>query len=144
MFEFGGPDHQRPDGGPQRLSASREPQSGAAEMRVTLGTAVTLLLLGLPAAAEPHASRASTIADSAGTIVGQARSCGVDQRRLQQIGEKVSAAIARTATSGADQRSAADLYSTAIIVGERRQAENASGQSCPAVLRSFEGMLSRE
>ena len=117
------------------------------EMRST-GVAVLLLVVALPLAAQEPASRARSIADNAGTIIGQARFCGVDKERIRQIGERVLSAIERTATSGgADQRSAIELYSTAVIEGSRRQSENTSGQSCAEVLRAFdnvEEMLSSE
>ena len=113
-----------------------------------IGAAVLLLVATLPVAAQEPASRARSIADNAGTIVGQARFCGVGEERIRQIGDRVRSAIERTATSGgADQRSAIELYSSAVIEGNRRQSENTSGQSCSEVLRAFdniEGMLSGE
>jgi hypothetical protein len=114
----------------------------------SIGAAVLLLLATLPLAAQEPASRARSIADNAGTIVGQARFCGVGEQRLKLIGDRVLSAIERTATSGgADQRSAIELYSSAVIEGSRRQSENTSGQSCSEVLKAFdniEGMLSGE
>ena len=114
----------------------------------SIGAAVFLLLATQPLGAQEAASRARSIADNAGTIVGQARFCGVGDQRIKQISDRVLSAIERTATSGgADRRSAIELYSSAVIEGSRRQSENASGQSCAGALRAFdniEGMLSSE
>ena len=102
---------------------------------------VALLLLTVPtAAAEQQTSRAWTIADNAGAVVGGARFCGVNPVRVERIGENVDAAIRRTATTKADQRSALDLFPTAVTMGDRQQRENTSGHSCSAVLRSFDSI----
>ena len=114
----------------------------------SIGVAVLLLIATLPVGAQEPASRARSIADNAGTIAGQARFCGVGKERIRQIGDRVLSAIERTARSGgADQRSAIELYSSAVIEGSRRQSKNTSGQSCSEVLKMFdniEGMLSGE
>ena len=109
-------------------------------MRVS-GIAVALAMVALPLAAQQPESRARSIADDAGTMIGQARSCGMADERISQIGERVLSAIRRTAASGgADERSAVELYSTAVIEGSRRQRESTTGQSCPEVLRTFDNI----
>ena len=104
----------------------------------SLWCAALVLLASVPVAAQERPSRARTIADSAGTITGQASACGVGTDRVKQIGGIVLSAIERTATGGrGDERSAVELYATAIMEGGRRQRENSTGLSCSEVLRAF-------